>query len=62
MINTMDKKQKLSLIGLLLSILLTVISVSALIGNVAKLPVIITLYTSGLSTGVSICKLVKSKK
>jgi len=58
----MDKRQKLSLVGLLLSILVTAISISALIGNIAKLPVILALYASGLSTGVSTYKLLKNKK
>ena len=45
----MNKKQRLSLLGILITIAVGVLTAYSMIGNVAKLPNLITMYASGVS-------------
>lgn len=58
----MNKKQKLALLGIIITIAVGVLTAYSMIGNVAKLPHLITLYASGFASGVSLLVWIKNRK
>jgi uncharacterized membrane protein len=58
----MNKKQRLSLLGILITIAVGALTAYSMIGNVAKLPNLITLYASGFASGVSLLVWIKNRK
>lgn len=50
----MNKKQRLALVGIIITIVVGALTAYSMIGNVAKLPHLITLYASGFASGVSL--------
>lgn len=57
----MNRKQRLSVLGFILTIAATVISIYNSVGVIAKLPVLITIYASGIGSGVSLITLIKGR-
>ena len=58
----MNKKQRLALLGILITISVGVLTAYSMIGNVAKLPNLIALYASGFASGVSVLVWIKNRK
>ena len=58
----MNKKQRLALLGIIITITVGTITGYSMIGNVAKLPTLITLYASGFASGVSLLVWLKNRK
>lgn len=57
----MNRKQRLSVLGFILTIAATVISIYNSVGGIAKLPVLITIYASGIGSGISLITLIKGR-
>jgi polyferredoxin len=58
----MNKKQRLALLGILITIAVGALTAYSMIGNVAKLPNLITLYASGFASGASFLVWIKNRK
>ena len=58
----MNKKQRLALLGILITIAVGALTAYSMIGNVAKLPNLITLYASGSASGASFLVWIKNRK
>lgn len=58
----MNKKQRLALIGILVTIAVGVLTAHSMIGNVAKLPNLKALYASGFASDVSLLVWIKNRK
>ncbi len=57
----MNRKKRLSVLGFILTIAATVISIYNSVGVIAKLPVLITIYASGIGSGISLITLIKGR-
>ncbi len=57
----MNKKQRLALLGIIITIAVGAITAYTMIGSVAKLPNLITLYASGFASGVSLLVWIKNR-
>jgi hypothetical protein len=58
----MNKKQRLALLGILITITVGALTAYSMIGNVAKLPNLIALFASGFASGVSLLVWMKNRK
>jgi len=58
----MNKKQKLALVGIIITVAVGALTAYTMIGSVAKLPNLITLYASGFASGVSLWVWLKNRK
>lgn len=58
----MNKKQRFALSGIIITIAVGALTAYSMIGNVAKLPNLITLYASGFASGVSLLAWLKNRK
>lgn len=58
----MNKKQRLALVGIIITVVVGALTAYSMIGNVAKLPHLITLYASGFASGVSLLAWLKNRK
>ena len=56
----MNKKQRLALLGITITIAVGALTAYSMIGNVAKLPSLLTLYASGFASGVSLLVWIKN--
>jgi len=57
----MNKKQRLALLGIIITIAAGTLTAYSMIGSVAKLPNLITLYASGFASGVSLFVWIKNR-
>ena len=59
----MNKKQRLALLGIIITIAVgALLTAYSMIGKVAKLPNLITLYASGFASGISLLVWIKNRK
>lgn len=58
----MNKKQRLALLGIIITIAVGALTAYSMIGSVAKLPRLIALYASGFASGVSLLVWIKNRK
>ncbi len=58
----MNKKRNLALAGICMTMAIGVLTAYSMMGSVAKLPNLITLYASGLASGVSLLAWVRNRK
>jgi uncharacterized membrane protein len=58
----MNKKQRLALLGIIITIAVGALTAYSMIGNVAKLSHLIALYASGFASGVSLLAWIKNRK
>ena len=58
----MNKKQRLALVGIIITIAVGALTAYTMIGSIAKLPNLITLYASGFASGVSLLVWLKNRK
>lgn len=57
----MNKKQRLALLGIIITIAVGALTAYSMIGSIAKLPNLITLYASGFASGVSLLIWIKNR-
>jgi polyferredoxin len=58
----MNKKQRLALLGIIITIVVGALTAYSMIGNVAKLSQLLALYASGFASGVSLLVWIKNRK
>ena len=58
----MNNKKRLALVGIIITIAVGALTAYSMIGSVAKLPNLITLFASGFASGVSLLMWIKNRK